>query len=224
MPRRAARGAGQHAALTRQAVLGKAVEIADREGVATLSMRKLAGELDVEAMSLYHHVANKEAILDGMVDLVFAEIDLPSLDEHWRTAIRTRTQSAREVLRRHPWAIGLMDSRTQPGPASLRHHDTVLGCLRSGGFSPTGAAHAFSVVDSYLYGFVLQETTMPFNSAGGDMQQVADAVMQAMRQEYPHLTELIQDHALRPGYAYAREFHIGLDLVLDGLERSRPDW
>lgn len=224
MPRRATRTAGQHAALTREAVLRKAVELADLQGAATLSMRKLAQELGVEAMSLYHHVANKEAILDGMVDLVFAEIELPSLQEHWRTAIGRRTESARAVLRRHPWAIGLMDSRTQPGPASLRHHDAVLGCLRSGGFSLAGAAHAFSVVDSYLYGFVLQETTMPFDSAGGDMEGVADAVMQAMRQEYPHLTELIQDHALRPGYAYAAEFGIGLDLVLDGLEGRRADW
>ncbi|MGY1709142.1 TetR/AcrR family transcriptional regulator [Geodermatophilus sp. SYSU D00758] len=224
MPRRAARGAGQHAALTRDAVLTAAVQLADREGVATLSMRRLAGELGVEAMSLYHHVAGKEAILDGMVDLVFAEIELPAAGEGWRGAMRRRTESAREVLRRHPWAVGLMDSRTAPGPATLRHHDAVLGCLRAGGFSLAGAAHAISAVDSYVYGFVLQETNLPFDPAGGGMEEVADAVMQAMREEYPHLTELIQQHALQPGYAYAEEFLIGLDLVLDGLERNRPGW
>ena len=224
MVRRASRGAGQHAALSRELVLGKAVELADRHGVAALSMRKLAQELGVEAMSLYHHVANKEAILDGMIDLVFAEIELPVGGRDWRTELEGRTRSAREALRRHPWAIGLMDSRTAPGPASLRHHDAVLGCLRRAGFSLTGAAHAFSVLDSYLYGFVLQETSMPFESSGGGMDEVADAVMQAMKESYPHLTELIQEHALRPGYAYAEEFRIGLDLVLDGLERHRGRW
>lgn len=108
-------------------------------------------------MSLYHHVANKEAILDGMVDVVFGEIELPSADVDWRSAMRQRALSAREALTRHPWAIGLMDSRTSPGPETLRHHDAVIGSLRAGGFSIAGTVHAFSVLDSYVYGFVLQE-------------------------------------------------------------------
>jgi len=206
-------------------VLRAAVELADSGGVSSLSMRKLAERLGVEAMSLYHHVANKDAILDGMVDAVFAEIDLPVVGSDWRSAMRGRASSAREVLTRHPWAIGLMDSRTNPGPETLRHHDAVIGSLRAGGFSIAGAAHAFSLLDSYIYGFVLQELSVPFESSGGDLEELAAGILEQMpREEFPHLTELILDHALRPGYAYAEEFGIGLDLLLDGLDRHREAW
>ena len=127
-------------------------------------MRKLAQELGVEAMSLYHHVANKDDILDGIVDVVFSEIDLPTNDIDWRAAMRQRAISARQALRRHPWATGLMESRSTPGPATLRHHDAVLGILRNAGFSIELAAHAFSVLDSYVYGFALQESSLPFQT------------------------------------------------------------
>lgn len=200
-----------------------AVAVADRGGVASVTMRKVAEELGIEAMSLYHHVANKEAILDGLVDLVFAEIDLPSPQQPWRTGMRARCTSARHCLQRHGWALGLMDSRSAPGPATLRHHDAVLGCLRRGGFSIAGAAHAFSVIDSYVYGFVTQELSLPFDvdtSAGLD--QVAAGILKELpAEQYPHLTEMILQHALKPGYAYADEFDLGLDLVLDGVERFR---
>ncbi len=214
--------------LTRQRVLTHAVELADRDGVAGLSMRRLADGLGIEAMSLYHHVTNKSDLLDGMVDAVFAEIELPSPGTEWRTAMRERADSARAALTRHPWAIGLMDSRTNPGPSTLRHHDAVLGSLRSGGFTLVGAAHAISLIDSYLYGFVLQELAVPFDTSGADAEELAAlaaGILESMpREELPHLSEMILEHALQPGYAYAEEFSIGLDLLLDGLELRRAAW
>ncbi len=212
--------------LSRDAVMRAAVAVADRGGVVSVTMRKVAEELGIEAMSLYHHVANKDAILDGLVDVVFSEIELPAAGQAWRTGMRNRAGSARRCLRRHGWALGLMDSRSTPGPATLRHHDAVLGCLRRGGFSVAGAAHAFSVVDSYVYGFVTQELSLPFDvDTSADLDQVAAGILDSLPVEtYPHLTEMILQHALQPGYAYADEFELGLDLLLDGLERFRdPD-
>ncbi len=199
-------------------MLAIAITRADREGIATLSMRKLADELGVEAMSLYHHFANKDEILDGMVDVVFSEIDLPNRGD-WKSAMRRRAVSAREALLRHRWAVGLMDSRRTPGQATLRHHDSVIGCLREAGFTVAMAAHAFSVVDSYIYGFVLQELNLPFQNTE-ELHAMADTMLEHLRaEEYPWFTEMIVDHALKPGYAYAKEFRFGLDLILDGLER-----
>lgn len=211
--------------LTREAVLREALVLADEAGLSALTMRKLAERLGVEAMSLYHHVANKEQILDGIVDAVFAEVDLPDVDGGaWRAELHRRTDSMRDALRRHPWAIGLLESRRQPGPATLRHHDAVLGSLRTGGFSVTGAAHAFSVLDSYVYGFALQETALPFETGDGELEDIAAGIVEQMGEGFPHLTELITEHALRPGYDYGEEFAIGLDLVLDGLEGHRDEW
>src|SRR5215207_5236322 len=151
--------------LTRERALQTAVALADKEGLGSLSMRKLAQELGVEAMSLYHHVKNKEDILDGMVDLVFAEIELPVEGDEWKTAMRDRARSARTALTRHPWAISIMDSRAAPGPATLRHHDAVIGACRQAGFTVQMAAHAFSLLDSYIFGFVLQEVNLPFDES-----------------------------------------------------------
>ena len=207
--------------LNRQRVLGAAVALADRGGVRSLSMRKLAHELGVEAMSLYHHVANKDDILDGIVDVVFSEIELPSGDADWKAAMRQRAISAREALLRHPWATGLMESRSTPGPATLRHHDAVLGILRTAGFSVELAAHAFSVLDSYIYGFALQEANLPFDTPE-ETAEVAQAIMAELpADEYPHLTEMTVEHVLQPGYDYGNEFLFGLDLILDGLDRAR---
>jgi AcrR family transcriptional regulator len=207
--------------LNRQRVLGAAVALADRGGVRSLSMRKLAHELGVEAMSLYHHVANKDDILDGIVDVVFSEIELPSGDADWRAAMRQRAISAREALLRHPWATGLMESRSTPGPATLRHHDAVLGILRTAGFSVELAAHAFSVLDSYIYGFALQEANLPFDTPE-ETAEVAQAIMAELpADQYPHLTEMTVEHVLQPGYDYGNEFLFGLDLILDGLDRAR---
>jgi AcrR family transcriptional regulator len=206
--------------LSRDRVLRAAVAFADERGIGSLSMRKLGEALGVEAMSLYNHVANKDELLDGMVDLVFSEIDLPSGTADWKTAMRDRAESARHALSRHPWAIALMQSRTSPGPATLRHHDAVIGSLREAGFSIELAAHAFSGIDSYVYGFALQEASLPFNTAE-EATEVAETIMNRFpADEYPHLTELAVEHVLRPGYEYADEFEFGLDLILDGLERE----
>jgi AcrR family transcriptional regulator len=207
--------------LSRERVLRAAVAFADESGIGSLSMRKLGEVLGVEAMSLYNHVANKSELLDGMVDVVFGEIDLPSGESDWRSAMRQRAISARTVLSRHRWAIGLMESRTTPGPATLRHHDAVIGSLRGGGFSVAMAAHAFSVLDSYIYGFALQEANLPFDT-GEETAELAQAILaQFPADEFPHLTELTVEHVLQPGYDYGNEYAFGLDLILDGLEHAR---
>jgi AcrR family transcriptional regulator len=207
--------------LTKQRVLGAAVVLADRDGVRSLSMRKLAQELGVEAMSLYHHVANKDAILDGIVDVVFSEIDLPSGEADWKVAMRHRAISAREALCRHPWATGLMESRSTPGPATLRHHDAVLGILRTAGFSVELAAHANSLLDSYIYGFALQEANLPFDTPQ-ETAELAQTIMAEFPADTdPHLTEMAVQHVLRLGYDYGNEYQFGLDLILDGLDRAR---
>ena len=207
--------------LTRQRVLAAAVALADRGGVGALSMRKLAQELGVEAMSLYHHVANKDDILDGIVDVVFGEIELPTGEAGWEAAMRRRSVSAREALRRHPWATGLMESRRTPGPANIRHHDAVLGVLRNAGFPVELAAHAYSLLDSYIYGFALQEASLPFHTPE-EAAEVAQEIMSVFpADDYPHLAEIATEHALQPGYDYGDEFLYGLDLILDGLARAR---
>jgi AcrR family transcriptional regulator len=207
--------------LSRERVLRAAVAFADEKGIGSLSMRRLGEVLGVEAMSLYNHVANKSELLDGMVDVVFGEIDLPGGEHDWRSAMRQRATSARTVLSRHRWAIGLMESRTTPGPATLRHHDAVIASLRGGGFSVEMAAHAFSVLDSYIYGFALQEANLPFDT-GEETAELAQAILaQFPADEYPHLTELTVEHVLQPGYDYGNEYAFGLDLILDGLEHAR---
>lgn len=222
MPSRPTRPRTPRTSLSRERVLQAAVRVADERGVGSVTMRKVAEHLGVEAMSLYHHVANKDEILDGIVDLVFAEIELPDGGADWRTAMRRRAASAREVLGRHPWALGLMESRRNPGPATLRHHDAVIGSLRAAGFSIAMAAHAFSAVDSYVYGFVLQESNLPFRTPE-ELEEVAETMSRHMPAgAYPHLAEMMAEHALRPGYAYAEEFAFGLDLILDGLQKLLP--
>ncbi|RBM16471.1 TetR family transcriptional regulator [Prauserella sp. PE36] len=192
--------------------------LADEKGESGVTMRAVAARLGVEAMSLYNHVAGREGLLNGMVDAVFAEIELPAPTADWKTAMRERAVSSRAALRRHPWAVGLMDSRRQPGPATLRHHDAVLGALRAGGFSVAMAGHAFSLIDSYLYGFVLQELSLPFNDHAGLEEVAGDILNDLPAGAYPHLTELATEHALKPGYDYADEFEFGLTLILDALQ------
>ncbi|MDW5322435.1 TetR/AcrR family transcriptional regulator [Plantactinospora sp. KLBMP9567] len=203
-------------------MLDAAIRVADRGGVPAITMRRVAQELGVEAMSLYHHVPNKDAILDGVVDVVFAAITLPSAEcGDWRPAIRARAASARAVLSRHSWALGLMDSRRNPGPATLRHHDAVLGVLRQAGFTLPMAAHAVSLIDSYISGFVLQEANLPV-ATPDDVEEVAGSILERLPAgELPYLTEMIVDHGLRAGYDPAQEFGYGLDLILDALEARR---
>jgi AcrR family transcriptional regulator len=206
--------------LTRERALATALAVADAEGIGALTMRRLARELGVEAMSLYHHVANKDDILDGMIDMVFGEIELPAPDAGWKAAMLGRARSARAALTRHPWSISLMESRSAPGPATLRHHDAVLGCCRRAGFSVAMAAHAFSLIDSYIYGFVLQEVNLPFDE-GDDLEAVVESMLLPFSAEdYPHLVELTTQHILRPGYSYGDEFEYGMSLLLDSLEAA----
>ena len=206
--------------LSRDQVLRAAVALADQGGIGALSMRKLGQVLGVEAMSLYNHVANKSDLLDGMIDIVFSEIGLPAGDTGWKPAMRQRAISAREALGRHRWAIGLMESRRSPGPATLRHHDAVLGCLRQAGFPVDLTAHTYSLLDSYIYGFALQEASLPFDTPEKTTQVAQEIFGQFAAGAYPHLTELTIQHVLQPGYHYGGEFEIGLDLILDALERA----
>jgi len=206
-------------ALNRERVLEAGVALADREGIEALSMRRLGQEVGVEAMSLYNHVRNKDELLNGMVDIVFSEIDLPAAGEDWPTAMRRRAISARHALKRHPWAIGLMESRAQPGPATLRHHDSVLRNLRLGGMSIEMAAHAYSLLDSYIYGFTLNEQSLPFDSSPAKVAEVAGNIMREMPAgEYPYLTEMAVEHTMKPGYDYGDEFEFGLKMIIDGLQ------
>ncbi len=207
--------------LNRDRVLRAALMLADRDGIASLSMRKIGQELHVEAMSLYNHVANKDDILDGIVDLVFGEIALPPDQLDWKTAMRQRAISTRDVLLRHPWATSLMQSRTKPGAATLRHHDVVVGSLRKAGFTVDMAAHAYSVMDSYISGFALQQINLPYHTTEDNAAFAQDLLRQFPVAEYPHLAEMIREHALRPNYDHADEFEFGLDLILDGIERLR---
>jgi AcrR family transcriptional regulator len=209
--------------LNRERVLLAAIELADRGGFESLTMRKLAKELGVEAMSLYNHVGSKTDLLDGMVDLVFAEIEPPPSGGDWKAAMRARAVSTREALGRHRWAIGLMEGRTHHGPANLRLHDAVLGCLRAAGFSLEMTVHAYSVQDAYIYGFALQERDMssesPDDFAAEAQRQMRE--YQAVLADYPNLVEVVGGYVAKSGYDYASEFLFGLDLILDGLERLR---
>jgi AcrR family transcriptional regulator len=208
--------------LSRERVLLGALAVADAGGLASLTIRSLAHELGVKPMSVYYYVANKGEIIDGIVDLVFGEIELPVPGGEWRAEMRRRAASARSVLRRHSWAIPLLQSRTHPGPATLRHHDAVIGSLRSAGFSVAMTAHAFALIDSYVFGFALSESALPINGPE-TVTEVATAMMpQDASDLYPHLIEFTIEHILKPGSDYGAEFDYGLTLILDALSESDP--
>ena len=206
--------------LSRKRVLRAAMAHADKHGLQELSMRKLAEVLQVAPMALYRHIANKDDLIDAMVDAVYGEIELPVAGPDWKSAMRRRAISVRDALSRHRWAIGLMESRRTPGPANLRHHDAVIGSLRAGGFDIAMVAHAYSLLDGYIYGFALTKMNLPFQTS----EEVPDVAAQMLAPfpagEYPYLLEILTDHVVKPGYDYADEFEYGLDLILDGLERT----
>jgi AcrR family transcriptional regulator len=221
MPRTTTRSAAEkRVPLSRTRVLNGALAVADADGVGSLTMRLLAEHLGVKPMALYHHVANKSEIVDGIVDLVFGEIELPSASGAWRPEMRRRACSAREVLRHHPWAIPLLQSRTHPGPATLRHHDAVIGALRGAGFSLRMTAHAYALLDSYIYGFALSEASLPINGPETVAEVAESMMLQYLAKDYPHLSEFSTQHILQPGYDFGQEFGYGLELVLDGLARA----
>ena len=209
-------------ALSKDRILLAAVAVADEDGFDSLSMRNLAQELGAAPMSLYRHVANKEDLLDGMIDIVFSEIDFPS-GRGWRTAMRQRAISTRDALRRHQWAIGNMESRRQAGPANLANHNATMACLREeAGFSFPMAVHAYSVMDSYIYGFAQLEKTLPIDIPG-EAEVRRDAVLDAnpdYAEKYPYLAQ-IPIELRKINYDYSQEFEFGLDLILDAIERMR---
>src|SRR5919206_4771483 len=211
------------AQLSRERVLETAVAFADRHGLEALSMRKLGEELGASAMSAYYYFPNKDRLIDGMVDVVFGEIEPPSLELDWKTAMRRRALSTRDALNRHRWAVGHMEGRTEHGPANLRLHDAVLGCLRAAGFSIEMTVHAYSVQDAYIYGFALLDRDMssetPDDFAAEAQRQMRD--YEAVLGDYPHLVEVVGGYVAKAGYDYDTEFAFGLDLILDGLDKLR---
>jgi AcrR family transcriptional regulator len=212
------RKGGRRARLSRELVLRAALEIADEGGLEALTMQRIGQRLGVEAMSLYRHVRNKEDILDGIVDLVFGEIELPADDVDWLTALRMRAVSTREVLARHHWAVGRMESRVQPGPANLHHHDTVLGILFGAGFSSAEATHAYSLLDAYIYGFVLQEGNVRVNTPDALREVTSDVIERMAGDEYPHMQRVGRELMIA-GFEFGSEFEFGLDLILAAIEQ-----
>src|ERR687892_1645340 len=232
MLRSATRPRAPRGHLSKERVFRAAVELADGGGLESLTMRKLAHELGVGAMSLYYYVPNKDELITGMVDIVFSEIELPPGDVDWRAAMRRRARSTREALNRHRWAVGLMESLEMPGPASIRLHDAVLGCLREAGFSVEMTIQAYSVIDAYIYGFALQEKTVPFDSAEDAAAlaqeqvrrldtQAQEQQLAALADEYPYVAEVVAGHVAEVGYDFGHAFEYGLDLILDALEARR---
>lgn len=207
------------APLTRERIVEAAVALADAGGLPSLSMRNLADELGAGTMALYRHVANKEDLLDGMVDIVFGEMHRPAIGGAWAHELRERGVSARAALRRHPWAVGLMENRMQPGPASAAHHDAMMGCLREAGFPFREAVHAYNLLDAYIYGFALQEATIPFETSEGSAE-MARTTVGDRGDRYPYLAEVVRELGDR-GYDHTEEFEFGLDFILLGLGRLR---
>ncbi len=215
----AQRSKNHRTSLTRHLIVKAAVALAEAGGLDSLSMRNLASELDAAPMALYRHVTNKEDLIDGMVDLVFAEMYPPAIGRDWKAELRKRGFSARAALQRHRWAVGLMEARLNPGPASAVHHNATMGCLREAGFPFREAVHAYNLLDSYTYGFALQEQTIPFETAE-ESGEVAKTTVGERGDEFPYLAEVVKELSLR-GYDYTEEFEFGLEFILDGLERFK---
>ena len=208
------------APLSRARVLEAAIGLADESGIASLTMRKLAQELGVEAMTLYYYVSNKDEILDGMVDIVVGEIELPSLAADWKAAIRRTAISAHAVLIRHPWAASLMLSSAGVSDARLRYMNSILGSLRLSGFSAAMTDHAYHALESHIIGFTLWVVGMDLGSDEDLALLATDFLRDLPRDRLPHLAEHVEQH-LKPRNPDDGSFAFGLDLILDGLERIR---
>lgn len=208
--------------VTRERAIRVAVTLADAGGIESLSMRKLATELGIEAMSLYYHVKSKDDILDGMLDVVYSEFSTPRAGDEWRTAMQERAESMRSVLAQHPWAISIK-ARTSPGAATLGHLDSVIGCLRAAGLSMPLTGHAMSILDSYVHGFAQQEASLPLDAAGdvGGATKDIMAQQKQMAQAFSNLADMAVSLILQPGYAYGHEFDFGLKLILDGIAAAQ---
>ena len=206
--------------LTRERVVQAAIAHADAAGLEGLTMRHVAKTLNVAPMALYRHISHRDDLIDAMIDIVFGEIPVPPVQGEWKTAMRERALSLRDALARHRWAIGLMESRRRPGAANLRHHDAVIGNLRGAGFDMAMVAHAYSLLDGYIYGFALTKMSMPIDTPAEIEAMAQDMFEPFPANEYPNLAAFVTDHVLQPGYDFAEEFEYGLDVILDGLERA----
>ncbi len=208
----------QRLPLSRERVLRAALEIADGKGLSALSMRKVATALGVEAMSLYHHVASKADMLDGIVDLVAGEIEVPAIGGDWKDAMRKRATSAHRVLLQHPWAPLLMVSRVNVGPSMLRYVDATIGCLRGAGFSFELVDRGWNAIDSHVYGFTLQKLNFPIEPEA--YATAAESFLPMIPADtFPHLREL-SEKVVDGSHAGIQDFDFGLELILDGLERA----
>lgn len=224
-----ARKAATRVPLSEERILRAAIALADDGGIEALSMRKLAQELGVEAMSLYNHVANKAELVDGIVDLVVSEIELPSAEEAWDVSIRKCAISAHEAFLRHPWACSLAmspNSTRAPRPPRLAYMEWLLGRLREGGFSPELTYHAYHALDAHILGFTLWQ--LGHSAAARDFgsgQSLADLAADFLRDirggGYPYLAEHVEQHIDPPSDGVVSEFEFGLDIILEGLERLR---
>lgn len=206
--------------LSRERVLGAAIRLADQVGLDALTMRRLGDALGVEAMSLYHHVASKDELLEGMFDVVIGEIDLPVPGEPWQEGMRRRAYSARDVFARHPWAIGRWESSRRPSEPRYRYANAVLGCLREAGFGTALAFHAFITLDSFIYGYVLQARAMPFDDPAEANAATREVLPQLSAVDVPYLFELASERAGTPDFDYSAEFDFGLELILGALDRE----
>jgi AcrR family transcriptional regulator len=206
---------GRRPRVSREQVLDAALELADEGGLAAVTMANVGASAGVEAMSLYRHIGNKDEMLDGLVDRVFAEIEVPEDATDWREALRRRAVSAHEALGRHPWAIGLMESRSQPGPATLGHHDAMLALLFAAGFDGASATRVYNLLDSYVYGFALQESTLPFQSPE-EMAALSSEMIAMVADLYPNLAR-VQRELVAANFDYADEFEAGLDIIIGAL-------
>jgi AcrR family transcriptional regulator len=205
--------------LSRERILRAAMRLADEGGIESLSMRKLATELGVKAMSLYNHVENKDDLLDSLIDMVIGEIEVPDFDVDWQTAMRRRAISAHEVLLRHPWATMPIVSRVNVGPAMLRYVNATLGCLHEAGFSLEMADWAWNAIDSHIYGFTLQKLNFPFDEK--DYSQAAEQGLGLLPvDKYPYLNRLAHQ-VIEGGYDGVYDFEFGLELILNGLNKFR---
>lgn len=206
--------------LNQDRIVNAAIEIADAGGIGALTIRRLAAVLDTKPMTIYYHLPSKHHILDGMVDVIYSEIYAPTIENDWRSEVRRRSVSARKVLADHPWATALMESSETPGPANLRHHDEMVACLHHGGFPMGMVVEVYTLIDSFVFGFALQESNLPFAS-DTDLSDLARETIEPPRELYPHLAELNSHLMRRPGFSFRDTFELGLDILLAGLESAK---
>ena len=206
--------------LNRELAVSRAVQLADRDGIEALTIRALAAECGVKPMAIYHHIANKEAIVDALVDVVYAEVYVPTAQGPWREELATRSRSMREALGRHPWALSVLETRRNPGRSTLVGHEACLEVLRTAGFSLQATAHAYALLDAFVFGFSLQEAML----AQVDLDHGADELVEGIDlADFPRMAEFATEHVLTEGYWFGASFEVGLELTLDALERLRAD-